>query len=99
MTDFEKRVRDAKVTDHNPVDPAFHSETPSKSVTQKWYFDVQWSDCPDFVEEEVRRMWRDYGLGNDFCKVDFIVDDPERADYPLINEWLKYNEVPSGEKL
>lgn len=35
------------------------------SIEKKWFFDVQWSDCPEEVEKEVRESWCDRCLGND----------------------------------
>ena len=60
--EFLKKLEGSKITDHNPVDPKFHSETPSTSVKKQWVLDVQWSDCPQFVEDEARKLWRDYGI-------------------------------------
>ncbi|WAX21929.1 hypothetical protein [Stenotrophomonas phage RAS14] len=30
-----------------------------------FYLDAQWSTCPIEVEDEVRKMWDEYELGND----------------------------------
>ena len=84
-----------KVTDQNPVDPAWHSENASPSVRQQTVLDVQWSDCPDFVEKEVREMWQsDDRLHNDVCINKVYVDEEMLSEYPNIYYWLKHNKVP-----
>ncbi len=58
------------------------------AIKQVTLFDVQWSDCPVEVEEEVKKMWGDFGLGNDRFYFDW--GDAEVASrYPIINEYLK----------
>jgi hypothetical protein len=38
------------------------------SVRKQWILDVQWSDAPDDVIEETRKIWRDDNrLTNDVC--------------------------------
>lgn len=41
------------------------TKNPKNSVTKKWFFDVQWSDCPVEIEELVSSLWSKYELGND----------------------------------
>lgn len=52
-------------------------------------FEVQWSNCPVEVQDEVRELWRDREYGNDhyYAKWD---SDGELCDrYPIIAEYLK----------
>ncbi len=97
--EFLKKLEGSKITDHNPVDPKFHSETPSTSVKKQWVLDVQWSDCPQFVEDEARKLWRDYGLGNDNYISKQDVDEELEDSYPAIYHWLLHNGVPKGEEV
>ena len=52
------------------------------------FFDVQWSNCPVEIEDEVIKMWRDWELGNDHYIVKWEWDDIS-DDYPLVTEFLK----------
>lgn len=67
------------------------------SVRKVWFFDVQWSDCPEFVEEEVILLWRKYKLGNDCYIFKFKVDSADALAYPYINGWLKHKGVKDEE--
>jgi len=70
-----------------------------ESVKKVWFFDVQWSDCPEEVEQEVRQAWRDYELGNDRYIIKRELDLELFDDYPRIYLWLKYKGVKEGEKV
>lgn len=70
-----------------------------ESVTKKWFFDVQWSDCPEEVEKEVRQSWRDYELGNDFFFWKATLDEDLFEEYPAIYFWLEHKGVPKGEEV
>ena len=96
---FLSDIENEKITDHNPADPSFHSETPKKSITKRWYFDVQWSDCPESVESEVRELWSNYELGNDHFMYDATVDEELFGDYPRIYLWLISQGVPKGDEV
>lgn len=50
--------------------------------------DVQWSNCPVEIENEVRKMWQEYELGNNNCYVRWAFDDMEEV-YPLIAAFLR----------
>lgn len=69
------------------------------SVSKRWFFDAQWSDCPDFVEDEVRHLWGDYGLGNDNYIVKRELDEELFQEYPNIYFWLKHKGVQQGEEV
>jgi hypothetical protein len=53
------------------------------------FFDVQWSNCPVEVEDEVKRLWRDYELGNDNYFFKWGECDEEEDTYPIIAKYLK----------
>lgn len=50
-------------------------------------FDVQWSNTPEPVVEEVKQLWQDLELGNDTHY--WAWDGEEWDDYPLIREYLQ----------
>ena len=65
-------------------------------IIQETIFDVQWSNCPVEVEEEVKRLWRDNDLGNDDCYYQWdstTEDEYDKNEYPLIHEYLKSRNV------
>ena len=49
-------------------------------------FEVQWSNCPVEVEDEVRKLWKDMEFGNDDYYFKWEEDD---ATYPVITAYLK----------
>lgn len=55
-------------------------------------FEVQWSDCPIEVADEVKRLWKDITLGNDYFYFSWISSE-YGEDYPIINEYLLSNNV------
>lgn len=84
----------------------------SKSVALRWTLDVQWSDAPEDVIEEVRGIWRFHHIPNDFGIYKFTSeewawnkDHPEFSEgdtisectYPAVQAWLIKNGVPYGE--
>lgn len=73
--------------------------TKRDSVTKHWFFDVQWSDCPDFVEEEVRHLWGDYELGNDKYIAMVTLDEELFEEYPNIYFWLRHKGVEEDGKV
>lgn len=50
-------------------------EKPKEALTKRWFFDVQWSNCPVEVEQVVKWLWRDYDLGNDHYFLKLSIDD------------------------
>lgn len=84
-----------------------------KSARQQWVLDVQWSDAPAEVIEEVRKLWRERELGNDSYIYKFGeeawswdsrwsdfqegTDNEVPTRYPAIQQWLLDNNVPFGE--
>lgn len=99
MEDFLKEIENDKITDHNPVDPKFWSDKPNPSVSKKWVFDVQWSDCPSIVAGEVKKIWRDFDLGNDSYIKKVDVDIELKEEYPRIYHWLKHKGVKEDESV
>lgn len=63
------------------------------SVRKVWFFDVQWSDCPIEVEQEVISAWQDYELGNDRYIIKCKLDEDLFEDYPNIYFWLQHKGV------
>lgn len=72
---------------------------PQNSVRMVHFFDVQWSDCPIFVYEEVKQLWRNMGLGNDDYLYRTKLVDSLFYDYPRIYLWLKHKGVQEGEEV
>jgi len=70
-----------------------------KSLQKVWFFDVQWSDCPTFVEKEVRQIWSEMGLGNDHYIYQCNFNEELFKEYPNIYYWLKYSGVTENEKV
>lgn len=52
-------------------------------------FDVQWSNCPVEVQDEVRKLWGDHELGNDRYIYKWDSNGEEAEDYPVIAEYLE----------
>ena len=91
------RMLGGKVTNDHPV--GFESEAAESSVTRKWFFDVQWSDCPTEVEDEVRKQWRNRELGNDNYVYRVEMDEELLEDSPKVFAWLAFKGVPLGEEV
>jgi hypothetical protein len=64
--------------------PKNHGEECIRNVK---FSDAQWSNCPVEVETEVKKMWRDWELGNDHYIIKWDWDLEE--DYPIVSEFLK----------
>ena len=58
-------------------------------------FDVQWSNCPVEVEEEVRQLWSDHDLGNDRYIYKWDGDEDVLEQYPIIAEYLEMRGITS----
>ena len=71
----------------------------SDSIRKVTFFDVQWSDCPDFVQQEVKQLWSDYSLGNDYYFYKASLDDKLFECYPRIYYWLKHKGVLEDEEV
>lgn len=73
--------------------------SPHDSVRKVYFFDVQWSDCPLFVYEEVKQLWRYMSLGNDDYMYKTKLDDSLFENYPRIYLWLKHKSVQENEEV
>ncbi|AII27082.1 hypothetical protein ICP22011A_0038 [Vibrio phage ICP2_2011_A] len=94
---FLSKLDGAKITnEHGGCDL---TKKQPNSVRKVWFFDVQWSDCPEFVEKEVRESWSDFSLGNDHYFWKTEVDEELFDRYPNIYFWLKHKGVPEGEQV
>lgn len=51
-------------------------------------FEVQWTNCPVEVAEEVKKLWRDNEFGNDHYYASWNSEEMSE-DYPIITEFLK----------
>lgn len=97
MAKFLDKVGRESTTGQNPVDPSYH--TYRNSVEKRWFFDVQWTDCPKCVEGEVCHLWRDYELGNDNYLWKATVGSELFDSYPQICLWLRHKGAPEGEEV
>jgi hypothetical protein len=83
-----------RTTNHAPIhdDRWKTADKGEPAVRKQWVFDVQWSDCPVEIEEEVIRLWRDEELGNDRYiskyEIGLFTEETYGRSYPLIDEYL-----------
>lgn len=66
----------------------FPSNYGNECIQDVKFFNVQWSNCPVEIEDEVKKMWRNWGLGNDHYFIKWEWDDMVH-DWPIITEFLK----------
>lgn len=67
-------------------------------MKQVWLFDAQLDECPQEVEDEVKRMWMEFELGNDFYfRTVKIGDADDEHDYPVLMKWLTSEGRSNGE--
>lgn len=97
MDKFLDDIKEEEPTSNAPEDGTVLEER--NSVYKIWFFDVQWSDCPEYVEEEVANLWRDHELGNDYYMWKRTLDDEMFESYPRIYFWLKHKGVAEGEEV
>lgn len=97
MDKFLSKIKAGEDTLHNPMDGTVLE--PNDSIQKVWFFDVQWSDCPKFVEREVRQLWKDREFGNDNYFAKFDVGSELFERYPNIYFWLVHKGVPLGERV
>jgi hypothetical protein len=56
-------------------------------ITVMFVVDFQYGPVSDAVKKDVRQLWKDYGLGNDFSY--FPWESLEHGeDYPHLNQYL-----------
>lgn len=64
------------------------------ALTQQTVFNVQWTDCPvDVYEEVARKLWPNMEFGNDYYYYKWSGDEYEAEEYPLIASYLRDNNV------
>lgn len=71
----------------------------NNSVYSIKFFDVTWTDTPEYVKEEVRQLWSDYELGNDRYIYKTQLDEELFESYPRIYLWLQHKDVQPNEKI
>lgn len=61
-----------------------------QALRKNWVLDVQWSDCPKEVEDEVKQLWLYFELGNDnYVLIRSISDFIEmEEDGQMLEEWV-----------
>jgi hypothetical protein len=75
---------------------SFHhkwNSTPNPPDTKKgfrkvWYLDAQWSDCPVEVEDQVKEMWRNYDLGNDYYCINTSISSLFEQEYFVVAQYV-----------
>lgn len=97
MEKFLAIIKDDKCTYQAPKDGTVLD--PKNSVYKVWFFDVQWSDCPYYVQSEVKDIWKFEELGNDNYFSKHTLDDQLFERYPRIYMWLKHKGVQENEKV
>lgn len=64
------------------------------AIQQQTVLEVQWSDCPDDVYEEIsRKLWRDMEFGNDHYYYNWSGDEDLSDLYPVTAAYLAANNV------
>lgn len=95
MDTFLNLIKDEQCTYQTTRDD---TQLPKKdSVYKTWFFDVQWSDCPVSIQDEVRILWDRHNLGNDLFCIKQKLSDHFFEYYPLTYMWLKHKGVSEGE--
>lgn len=77
-----------KVTAQHPVGFGKSAEDARDCISQVTLFDVQWTNCPVEVEDQVRTLWTDAELGNDTSYYSWN-SESDGESYPVIDEYLK----------
>ena len=55
--------------------------------------ETTWTDCPNEVKDEVRRLWQDFEYGNDTYYFAWESDEELVKKYPHVAAYLKEREV------
>jgi hypothetical protein len=97
MDKFLEQIKNEPTTNNDTVNLSQNIE--STSIKKVFFFDVQWSDCPRSVKEEVKHIWRDHDLGNDTYIYKTTLDEDLFEQYPRVYFWLKFNKVKEGENV
>ena len=91
MESFLKLIENDGTTNRDNVTPV------SNSVYKMWYFDVQWSDCPNLVRAEICDLWKSNEFGNDNYIYKGTLDNDFFKYYPRIYMWLRHKGVDEDE--
>jgi hypothetical protein len=67
---------------------AQHLNVPA--LKQQWVLDAQWTDCPEDVENDVKKLWRFHDLGNDNYMLRLSIRDLEEINLEdnKVEEWF-----------
>lgn len=71
----------------------------NNSVYDIKFFDVTWTDTPEYVKQEVRQLWADFSLGNDHYIYKTELNEELFESYPRIYLWLQHKNVQLNEKV
>ena len=61
-------------------------------IQQRVVFEVQWTNCPVEIEQEVKNLWIRADFGNDYYYYSWNGDD-EAEEYPAIHEYLSSRNI------
>ena len=78
---------------HDTPNPADVNE----GFRKVWFLDAQWSTCPIEVEIQVKEMWKDRELGNDFYMIKTDILDL-KSDYPIVAQYVLEKNPEIGEE-
>lgn len=75
----------------------------TKALRNQLVIDAQWSDLPVEVEEDIKKLWRVYELGNDHyvyigCLNDFYDIRKRKDDDPIMCEKWYWGETKEEQK-
>lgn len=72
-----------------------------KAFRKQLVLDAQWSDCPIEVEEDVRKIWATYELGNDDYIFKYRIGEHVYKnganEFPVLEQYLREQGAGVGE--
>lgn len=68
------------------------------ALQQTLVLECIWTDCPEEVSEEARKIWQDYEYGNDHYYYSWYWGEDEER-YPAISAYLKEKGVEPETKV
>lgn len=92
---FNKELESCTTT----TETGSNKDSVRSSVRNVKFFDVQWSDCPTFVLEDIKQIWSDFHLGNDDYIYKTALDDDLFERYPRVYFWLLHKDVKINEQV
>ena len=97
INDLDKFLEDIKNEENSLANIHNSDGSGAKdSLRQIYFFDVQWSDCPKSVENEVRELWSNQELYNDVCIYKAELNEELFEQYPMIYFWIKSKGLENG---